>query len=189
MVHFGFLFWGLDQGAAALRHARDVIASLPPDVNVVVGGLNAPPAPFVPEQHRLQPRLRDGGSSASARRRSTQRSSARPNAPYPARRLRLADAVRRAPEDARRGQRVGLFLLRQGLLRRGALGRPHRRPRRTLPAEGFAALHRPVLPPRRRLLCPRRGRHRVQRRPARRGSAWFIIGVCPAPRCCPGEQA
>jgi hypothetical protein len=55
MVHFGFLFWGLDQGAAALRHARDVIASLPPDVNVVVGGLNAPPAPFVPEEHRLQP--------------------------------------------------------------------------------------------------------------------------------------
>ena len=55
MVHFGFLFWGLDQGAAALRHARDVIASLPPDVNVVVGGLNAPPAPFVPEQHQLQP--------------------------------------------------------------------------------------------------------------------------------------
>jgi len=32
-----------------------VIASLPPDVNVVVGGLNAPPAPFVPEQHQLQP--------------------------------------------------------------------------------------------------------------------------------------
>ena len=28
----------LDQGAAALRHARDVIACLPPDVNVVVGG-------------------------------------------------------------------------------------------------------------------------------------------------------
>ncbi len=55
MVHFGFLFWGLDQGAAALRHARDVIASLPPDINVVVGGLNAPPAPFVPEEHQLQP--------------------------------------------------------------------------------------------------------------------------------------
>jgi FAD/FMN-containing dehydrogenase len=55
MVQFGFLFWGLDQGAAALRHARDVIASLPEDVNVIVGGLNAPPAPFVPEQHQLQP--------------------------------------------------------------------------------------------------------------------------------------
>ncbi len=55
MVHFGFLFWGLEQGAEALRHARDVIATLPPDVNVVVGGLNAPPAPFVPEELQLQP--------------------------------------------------------------------------------------------------------------------------------------
>ena len=55
MVQFGFQFWSLDQGPAALRHARDVIASLPPDVNVIVGGLNAPPAPFVPEQHQLQP--------------------------------------------------------------------------------------------------------------------------------------
>ena len=55
MVHFGFLFWGLDQGAEALRNARDVIAALPDDVNVVVGGLNAPPAPFVPEEFQLQP--------------------------------------------------------------------------------------------------------------------------------------
>jgi FAD/FMN-containing dehydrogenase len=55
MIHFGLLFWGLDQGRDALRSARDVIASLPDDVNVVVGGLNAPPAPFVPEQHQLQP--------------------------------------------------------------------------------------------------------------------------------------
>ncbi len=55
MIHFGLVFWTLDQGAAALRHARTVIASLPVDVNVVVGGLNAPPAPFVPEEHQLQP--------------------------------------------------------------------------------------------------------------------------------------
>jgi FAD/FMN-containing dehydrogenase len=55
MIHFGFLFWGLDQGAEALRHARSVIDSLPLDVNVVVGGLNAPPAPFVPEELQLQP--------------------------------------------------------------------------------------------------------------------------------------
>jgi len=55
MVHFGLLFWALDQGAAALRHVREVIDTLPDDVNVMVGGLNAPPAPFVPEQHQLQP--------------------------------------------------------------------------------------------------------------------------------------
>jgi FAD/FMN-containing dehydrogenase len=55
IIHFGMIFWSLDQGAAALRHARGVIDSLPDDVNVMVAGLNAPPAPFVPEQHQLQP--------------------------------------------------------------------------------------------------------------------------------------
>jgi FAD/FMN-containing dehydrogenase len=55
MIHFGFLFWSLDQGGDMLRHARDVIDALPEDVNIIVGALNAPPAPFVPEQHRLQP--------------------------------------------------------------------------------------------------------------------------------------
>ena len=55
LVQFGFLFWGLDQGPAALRHAREVVDALPDDVNVIVGGLNAPPAPFVPEEHHLQP--------------------------------------------------------------------------------------------------------------------------------------
>jgi FAD/FMN-containing dehydrogenase len=55
MVQFGLMFWPLDQGTAALRHARGVIDGLPDDVNVMVGGLNAPPAPFVPEEHQLQP--------------------------------------------------------------------------------------------------------------------------------------
>jgi FAD/FMN-containing dehydrogenase len=55
MIEFGMLFWGLDQGAEALRAARDVVGSLPDGVNVIIGALNAPPEPFVPEQHRLQP--------------------------------------------------------------------------------------------------------------------------------------
>jgi FAD/FMN-containing dehydrogenase len=55
MVDFGFLLWGLDQGAEALRRAREIIDTLPDDINVIVGGLNAPPAPFVPEEHQLQP--------------------------------------------------------------------------------------------------------------------------------------
>jgi FAD/FMN-containing dehydrogenase len=55
MVQFGMVFWSLDQGAEALRHARDVLAAIPDDVNVILGGLNAPPAPFVPEEHQLQP--------------------------------------------------------------------------------------------------------------------------------------
>ena len=55
MVQFGLLFWSLDQGGDVLRHVRDVIDALPEDVNIMVGALNAPPAPFVPEQHQLQP--------------------------------------------------------------------------------------------------------------------------------------
>jgi FAD/FMN-containing dehydrogenase len=55
MIQFGLLFWPVDQGAAMLRHARDVIDGLPEDVNVMMGGLNAPPAPFVPEEHQLAP--------------------------------------------------------------------------------------------------------------------------------------
>ncbi len=55
LVPVGLFFWGLEQGAEVLRIARDVIATLPPDVNVLTAGLNAPPAPFVPEQHHFQP--------------------------------------------------------------------------------------------------------------------------------------
>lgn len=55
MIEFGMTFWGLDQGAEALRGAAEVCRSLPDGVNVIVAALNAPPAPFVPEQHQLQP--------------------------------------------------------------------------------------------------------------------------------------
>ncbi len=55
IVHVGLLFWSLDDGAGVLRLARDTIPELPRDINVIIAGVNAPPAPFVPEQHRLQP--------------------------------------------------------------------------------------------------------------------------------------
>lgn len=55
MVEFGMLFWPLEQGRELLRLARDVVGSLPPEVNAIIAGLNAPPAPFVPEEHQLQP--------------------------------------------------------------------------------------------------------------------------------------
>jgi hypothetical protein len=55
VVQFGMFFWPLEQGPQALRLARDTIAGLPPDIAAVVGALNAPPAPFVPEQHHFQP--------------------------------------------------------------------------------------------------------------------------------------
>jgi hypothetical protein len=55
MVHFGLFFWGLDQGPEALRMAREIVAAMPPTANAVFGGLNAPPAPFVPQQHHFAP--------------------------------------------------------------------------------------------------------------------------------------
>ena len=55
LIEFGLFFWGLDQGTEVLRMARDVIGTLPRDVNAVIAGLNAPPACFVPEQHHFRP--------------------------------------------------------------------------------------------------------------------------------------
>ena len=55
MVQLGLVFWGLDQGRELLRPARDVIETLPRELNIIVAGMNAPPAPFVPEEHHLQP--------------------------------------------------------------------------------------------------------------------------------------
>ena len=55
MVQLGLFFWGLDQGKEALQLARDLAAEMPPDVNAVIGALNAPAAPFVPAQHHHEP--------------------------------------------------------------------------------------------------------------------------------------
>ena len=55
MIQVALLFWSLEQGKEYFRVARDVCASLPPDVNVIIGGINAPPAPFVPAEHQGKP--------------------------------------------------------------------------------------------------------------------------------------
>ena len=55
VIQVALMFWSIDQGREFLRMAREVCASLPPEVNVVVGGINAPPAPFVPEEHQGKP--------------------------------------------------------------------------------------------------------------------------------------
>lgn len=55
MVQFGLFFWPLVQGAHALRLARDITRAMPPDINAVFGAVNAPPAPFVPQQYHLAP--------------------------------------------------------------------------------------------------------------------------------------
>jgi FAD/FMN-containing dehydrogenase len=55
VVQLGLLFWELAQGQDVLRLARETIATLPRELNIIVAGLNAPPAPFVPEEHRFRP--------------------------------------------------------------------------------------------------------------------------------------
>jgi FAD/FMN-containing dehydrogenase len=55
IIQFGMFFWPLEQGREALRLGRDVVADLPPEVNIVLGALNAPPAPFVPEEYQHMP--------------------------------------------------------------------------------------------------------------------------------------
>ncbi|MGH3603876.1 MAG: FAD-binding oxidoreductase [Pseudonocardiaceae bacterium] len=55
-IHLALLFWGLDQGHDALRTARDGIPALSEDIYpLLCVALNAPPAPFVPEQHHFAP--------------------------------------------------------------------------------------------------------------------------------------
>ena len=54
-VQAGLFFWGLDQGREVLRLAREITAAMPPDINAVIAALNAPPLPFVPEQHHFAP--------------------------------------------------------------------------------------------------------------------------------------
>jgi FAD/FMN-containing dehydrogenase len=53
MIHLGLFFFGLDNGAPMLHFARDYVQRMPSGTTAFLGiGLSAPPAPFVPEQHR-----------------------------------------------------------------------------------------------------------------------------------------
>jgi FAD/FMN-containing dehydrogenase len=55
MVQFGLFFWPVDQGPEVLRLARGITAAMPGEINAVLAAVNAPPAPFVPEQHHFAP--------------------------------------------------------------------------------------------------------------------------------------
>lgn len=55
LVNLGLFFWGVDKGVAALRFSRDFLKALPPNASGFIGGLSAPPAPFVPQEHHFVP--------------------------------------------------------------------------------------------------------------------------------------
>ena len=54
MIQFAFLFWEAERGAEALRAIRAAVAELPRSCNVIIAALDAPPAPFVPAEHRFR---------------------------------------------------------------------------------------------------------------------------------------
>jgi hypothetical protein len=54
IVHHGMLFWDQAQGPEVFKLARELFAELPREINVAIAGLNAPPAPFVPEHLHFQ---------------------------------------------------------------------------------------------------------------------------------------
>lgn len=55
LVHLDMSFYGLDQGAEVLRVTQRLLETLPNDHTIVIAGINAPPAPFVPEEHQFRP--------------------------------------------------------------------------------------------------------------------------------------
>jgi FAD binding domain/Berberine and berberine like len=55
-VHLGLFFWGMEDGEQVLRLARDIVPALPDNAGAQIAiGLNAPPAPFVPQQYHFIP--------------------------------------------------------------------------------------------------------------------------------------
>lgn len=55
VVEFGLFFCPLERGTEVLRFLRDTLPGLSRETNIIVAGINAPPEPFVPEQHWFQP--------------------------------------------------------------------------------------------------------------------------------------
>ena len=55
LVPVGLFFWELERGVEALGFIQEVIDALPRRAGSLVGVLNAPPTPFVPEEHHFRP--------------------------------------------------------------------------------------------------------------------------------------
>jgi FAD/FMN-containing dehydrogenase len=55
VVQLSLSFWDLDHGPQAFRAIRDLAGDIPDDIAIFLAALNAPPAPFVPEEHQGAP--------------------------------------------------------------------------------------------------------------------------------------
>lgn len=55
IVQLGMFFWHAGQAVEALRFAGELVGRLPQRMGVLVAGLSAPPAPFVPARYQGQP--------------------------------------------------------------------------------------------------------------------------------------
>ncbi len=165
MIQFGFLFWEAERGREALRAIREAVATLPRSCNVILAGLNAPPAPFVPEEHHLKAGFAlvlcgFGDPDEHAQAVDRLRAALPP----------LFEAVTPMPYTAlkpgiRPGQLLGSVLLRDVHAVRGADRRRHRRHGRAPRTPHVPGDRHPDLPARRGVQRGRAGRDRVRRDP------------------------
>ena len=164
IVQVGLFFWPLNQGREALRLAREITRAMPPEINAVVGALNAPPAPFVPPEQHLAPGyvllLTGFGSGPEHDKLAAQiRESLPPlfNLVTPMPYVELQKLLDEANAWGMHGYEKGTYL--------GELSeRGHRRDHRAGPAQELTHVGAAVLPARRRLLPGRRRPDGIQRR-------------------------
>jgi FAD/FMN-containing dehydrogenase len=55
MANLGMFFWLPEQARGPIAFARDHLRSLPPEMGALIGGMSAPPEPFVPEEFHFRP--------------------------------------------------------------------------------------------------------------------------------------
>ena len=107
LAQLGLFFWDADDGDAALALAQQVTADLPPRMGAMIAGLNAPPAPFVPEQYHFRP----GYALIVAAFGADAEHAGGPPDPFgraAAVRVRHPDPVRGAAADAGPGRALGI---------------------------------------------------------------------------------
>ena len=152
-------------------------------------GLNAPPAPFVPEQYQLAARLRRGRRRLREPRGPRRGRGSDPHrGPPPLFAFATPMPYVAAAEDARRGERLGPALLRQGLLLRGAHRRRDRGRHRPRPEQDLAAVDLAVLPSRRGVLRGARTTPPPSAGGGHRGSRCSSSAVCPVPELLAAER-